>query len=72
MVAKSAPLTKAQWIQRYGGQELLDSEGFIVVPCDPKVCNDGICHGWKVMPFASAERDRWPTATKPPWIEPIR
>lgn len=40
-------LTKQQWIERYGGQLLLDSEGFIVVPCDN--CDDKICHGWKVI-----------------------
>lgn len=42
------------WIQRYGGQELLDREGFDVVPCDPRTCDDTICHGWRVKP----KRDR--------------
>lgn len=39
-------LTKAQWIERYGGQAVLDREGFDVVPCVD--CKDLICHGWMV------------------------
>ena len=42
------PLTKEEWIRCYGGQELLDREGFDVVPCTN--CDDGICHGWRVVP----------------------
>lgn len=40
-------LSKKEWIKRYGGQELIDSEGFEVVPCVK--CDDHICHGWKVQ-----------------------
>lgn len=40
-------ITKAAWIIRYGGQSLLDAEGFEVVPCEN--CTDTICHGWKVQ-----------------------
>jgi hypothetical protein len=43
-------LTKRQWIERYGGQELLDREGFDVVPCEQ--CDDSVCHGWRVVPRA--------------------
>lgn len=42
-------LTRDEWIQRYGGQALLDREGFDVVPCDPATCDDSICHGWRVV-----------------------
>lgn len=38
-------LTKQQWIEAYGGQELLDSENLEVVPCD---CDD-LCKGWRVV-----------------------
>lgn len=41
-------LTKAAWIERYGGQALLDAEGFSVVRCGDD-CTDHICHGWKVV-----------------------
>lgn len=41
-------LTKMEWIERYGGQELLDCEGFDVVPCFAS-CDDPICHGWRVV-----------------------
>lgn len=41
-------LTRWQWIERYGGQALLDAEGFEVVPCVD--CDDHICHGWRVVP----------------------
>lgn len=43
------PLTKEEWIKKYGGQELLDKEGFEVVPCDD-TCTDSVCHGWRVQP----------------------
>lgn len=48
------PLTREQWIHRYGGQELLDREGFDVVPCDPETCYDSICHGWRVVKKGTA------------------
>jgi len=41
------PLTKTQWIEKYGGQALLDAEGFDVVPC--LGCDDSICHEWQVI-----------------------
>lgn len=41
-------LTKSAWILMYGGQALLDAEGFDVVSCDDD-CDDSICHGWKVV-----------------------
>lgn len=43
---EATKLTKAQWIERYGGQAVLDREGFDVVPCVD--CKDLICHGWMV------------------------
>jgi len=39
-------LTKPQWIEKYGGQALLDAEGLEVVPC--LTCGDTICYGWRV------------------------
>lgn len=39
-------ISKAEWIARYGGQALLDQEGFEVIPCNH--CQDPICHGWRV------------------------
>jgi hypothetical protein len=53
MSAKSArpqtyvPVSKERWIEMYGGQRLLDREGFVVVPCER--CDDPICHGWRVQ-----------------------
>ena len=41
-------LTKDEWIERYGGQALLDADGFDVVPCVN--CDDSVCHGWRVAP----------------------
>lgn len=46
-------LTKARWIEGYGGQDLLDREGFEVVPCID--CDDAICHGWRVRAIAKRE-----------------
>lgn len=40
-------IPKSEWIERYGGQALLDAEGFDVVPCEN--CDDKICHGWRVQ-----------------------
>lgn len=40
-------IPKSEWIARYGGQALLDREGFKVVPCNN--CDDPICHGWRVV-----------------------
>lgn len=51
-------LTRQQWINRYGGQALLDSEKMTVVPCTD--CTDSVCHGWKVVStsiFALAVQD---------------
>lgn len=42
-------ISKERWIVMYGGQELLDAEGFQVVPCGAN-CDDSICHGWRVVP----------------------
>lgn len=44
---EAGKLTKAQWIEQYGGQAVLDREGFDVVPCVD--CGDSICHGWRVV-----------------------
>ncbi len=44
-------LPKWKWIEMYGGQALLDKEGFEVIPCDPKKCDDSVCHGWRVRPI---------------------
>lgn len=44
-------LSKQQWIEKYGGQQLLDREGFEVVPCVG--CKDSICHGWRVQAKAA-------------------
>jgi len=41
-------LSKAEWIEKYGGQKVLDAEGFEVVPCGED-CADSVCHGWKVV-----------------------
>lgn len=41
-------ITKDEWKQLYGGQMLLDAEGFDVVACYD--CDDSICHGWRVIP----------------------
>ena len=41
-------LMRAEWIERYGGQALLDREGLAVVPCGAD-CADVICHGWRVV-----------------------
>ncbi len=38
-------IPKLRWIELYGGEELLDQEGFDVVPCE---CDDPYCQGWKV------------------------
>ena len=66
-VVDVVPLTKQQWIERYGGKQLLDAEGFDVVPCDPETCDDKICHGWRVQrnpsPVVPVEDDEDPT----PW-----
>jgi len=42
-------LSKSEWIERYGGQYVLDREGLEVVACDPATCADPICHGWRVQ-----------------------
>jgi hypothetical protein len=42
-------VSKLEWIEMYGGQAVLDREGFEVVPCDPTKCSDHICHGWRVQ-----------------------
>ena len=42
------PLTKQEWIERYGGAGQLEREGFVVVRCTPD-CTDPICHGWRVV-----------------------
>lgn len=52
-------LTKAQWVERYGGQAVLDREGFDVVPCVS--CDDTICHGWRVTKKTEATQ---PTAAE--------
>lgn len=49
-------LTREQWVERYGGQALLDREGFDVVPCFS--CNDPICHGWRVQRKERCKHDR--------------
>ena len=56
---EASRLTKAQWIEWYGGQAVLDREGFDVVPCVD--CKDSICHGWKVERRAEASA---PTAAE--------
>ena len=42
-------LSKQAWINKYGGIELIRSEGMMVVPCIN--CDDTICHGWKLTPI---------------------
>lgn len=42
------PLPKDEWIALYGGQAVLDAEGFDVVPCGTD-CEDSVCHGWRVV-----------------------
>lgn len=42
-----AKLSKLRWIEMYGGEELLERDGFDVVPCVN--CDDPICHGWRVV-----------------------
>ena len=59
---EATQLTKAQWVERYGWQAVLDREGFDVVPCVN--CGDSICHGWKV--------ERKAKATQPTAAEVIR
>jgi hypothetical protein len=44
---KDAAMPKHEWIEMYGGQALLDAEGFDVVRCWR--CDDPICHGWRVV-----------------------
>ena len=46
-------IPKRRWIELYGGQELLDREGFEVVPCTE--CEDAACKGWRVR-----RKDRFP------------
>lgn len=46
---QAALISKARWIELYGGQDLLDQEGFEVVPCDSAKCTDSVCHGWRVV-----------------------
>ena len=48
MEQKRLTLSLREWIERYGGQALLDREGFDVVPCNGE-CGDLICHGWRVQ-----------------------
>lgn len=55
---EAGEMTKAKWIERYGGQSVLDREGFDVVPCVD--CGDSICHGWRVVPREAGE----PTAAE--------
>jgi len=40
-------VSKQRWIDLYGGQEMLDAEGFDVVPCID--CADPACRGWRVV-----------------------
>lgn len=40
-------MTKKEWIEAYGGQAVLDNEGFDVVPCTD--CSDHVCFGWIVV-----------------------
>lgn len=54
-VEKAPALSKEEWIGRYGGQALLDSEGFEVVRCVK--CDDRICCGWRVQPKSLAQPD---------------
>jgi len=49
--SEAGNVTKAQWIEMYGGQAALDREGFDVVPCVD--CTDNLCHGWRVRPKAA-------------------
>lgn len=49
--------SKAEWIEQYGGQALLDREGFEVVPCVN--CDDSICHGWRVQKRPPATTETW-------------
>jgi hypothetical protein len=49
-------LTKDEWIARYGGQDLLDREGLIVIPCLAE-CDDPICHGWRVRKVSKSFKD---------------
>ena len=46
------PLTKTQWIEKYGGQQVIDAEGFVAAP-PAFSCDDTICHGWRVVPRSS-------------------
>jgi hypothetical protein len=50
-------LTKQQWIEHYGGQALLDREGFEVIRCHPEDCEDPVCHGWRVRRKLAARSD---------------
>jgi hypothetical protein len=43
---EASKVTKERWIEMYGGQAVLDREGFDVVPCVD--CKDSVCHGWMV------------------------
>jgi hypothetical protein len=45
---EASKVTKERWIEMYGGQAVLDREGFEVVPCAD--CKDPLCHGWRVRP----------------------
>ncbi len=44
--SEASRVTKERWIEMYGGQAVLDREGFDVVPCVD--CKDPVCHGWMV------------------------
>lgn len=46
MITRYECYTKAQWIAKYGGQELLDLGGLEVIPCGfPCHYGDNICYG---------------------------
>lgn len=43
----SLVVSRAEWIEKYGGGAQLVAEGMEVVPCTD--CDDAICHGWRVQ-----------------------
>ncbi len=59
------PLSKHEWVRRYGGWDLLNEERSVVLPCDPQKCDDSVCHGWRVvnrLPITVGEAFRIVTA----------
>ena len=55
-------ISKDDWIKKYGGQALLDAEGFDVVECIE--CDDLICHGWRVQKRTSMKNLNDPVQVK--------